>query len=40
MKIVIAVDSFKGCCTSIQAADAFGKGVLDAVPGLDGYNLA
>jgi glycerate 2-kinase len=32
MKIIIATDSFKGCCTSLEAASAFEKGILRASP--------
>jgi glycerate 2-kinase len=32
MKVVIATDSFKGCCTSMEAASAFEKGILNASP--------
>jgi glycerate 2-kinase len=32
MKVVIASDSFKGCCTSMEAADSFEKGILKVCP--------
>ena len=32
MKIIIATDSFKGCCTSIDAASAFEKGIRRVIP--------
>lgn len=35
MKIVIATDSFKDCCTALEACQAIGQGIKDACPQVD-----
>lgn len=35
MRVVVAPDKFKGSLTAVEAADAIGAGVQDAVPGAD-----
>lgn len=37
MKVVIAMDSFKGCLTSFEAGEAVKKGILNAIPDADVY---
>ena len=32
MKIVIASDSYKGCLTSLEVANAIQEGILEAIP--------
>ena len=39
-KVVVASDSFKGCLSSWQVADAVEKGIHDAMPGCDVVKLA
>lgn len=39
-KVVVASDSFKGCLSSWQVADAVEKGIHDALPGCDVVKLA
>ena len=39
MKIIVAMDSFKGCCTAAQAGEAVRQGILRGDPDAEVWNI-